>query len=63
LVAAVLIVGAGDQRIVAYSVQDIEQVADTVITCSHEMEALFGSAAESIWVPRTVQAAGEAGSQ
>lgn len=63
LVAAVLIVGPGDQRIIAYSVQDIEQVAGPVLTYGHRMEALFGSAAESIWVTGTVRAAGEAGSQ
>jgi hypothetical protein len=63
VVVAVLIVGAGDQRIVAYSVQDIEQVTGPVITYGHTLATLVDAAAESIGVPGAVQAAGAASSQ
>ena len=60
LVAVVLAVGAGDQRIVAYSAQDIDKVAGPVITYGHTLAALVDAAAESIGIPGVVQAAGTA---
>jgi len=63
LVAAVLVVGAGDQRIVAYNAQNIEQVAGPVITYGHTLAALVDAAAESIGISGAVQAAGAAGSE
>ena len=63
LLSAVLIVGAGDQRIVAYSAQDIGQVAGPVITYGHTLAALVDAAAESIGIPGAVQAAGAPSSQ
>jgi hypothetical protein len=63
LVVAGLVVGMGDQPIVAYSVQDTGQVADTVITYGHFLAALFDSVPDSIRLPGTAQAAGAAGSE
>ena len=63
LLAAVLVVGAGDQRIVAYSAQDVEQVAGPVITYGHTLAALVEAAAESIGIPGAIQASGAANSQ
>jgi hypothetical protein len=63
LLAAVLIVGAGDQRIVAYSAQDIEQLAVPVATFSHTLAAFIDAAAESIGIPGAVQDAGMASLQ
>jgi hypothetical protein len=58
LVIAGLIVGMGDQPIVAYSVQDTGQVAETVITYGH-----FLAAPDSIWIPETAQGSSAANSQ
>lgn len=63
LVSVVLVAGVGDQRIVAYSAQDIEQVAGPIITYGHILAALVDTAAESIGIPGAVQAAGAASSR
>lgn len=63
LVVAVLIAGAGDQRIVAYSLQGTEQVTEAVITYGYTLAALVDAAAESIGIPGAVQASGAANSQ
>jgi hypothetical protein len=60
LVAVVLVVGAGDQRIVAYSAQDIQQLPGLVITYGHALAARVDAAGESIGIPGAVQAAGVA---
>jgi hypothetical protein len=53
----------GDQPIVAYSVQDTGQVAETVITYGHFLAALIDAVPDSIQIPGAVQAAGTAGSE
>jgi hypothetical protein len=58
LVVVGLIVGMGDQPIVAYSVQDTVQVAETVITYDQTT-----AAADSIWLPETAQGSSAADSQ
>lgn len=63
LLVAVLIVGAGDQPIVAYSVQGTEQVAGPIISYGHTLAALVEAAADSIWIPGAVQSSGTASSQ
>ena len=63
LLVAVVIVGAGDQRIVAYSAQNIEQVADPVASYGITLAAFIDAMAESIGIPGAVQDAGVANSQ
>jgi hypothetical protein len=63
LVVAVLIAGAGDQRIIAYTVQGNEQVAGPIITHVQKVTALVHAAADSIWNPGTAQDSSAASSQ
>jgi hypothetical protein len=63
LVAAVLIVGFGDQPIVAYSLQGTEQVTGAVITYGHSLATLVGAVPDSSQIPGTVQASSLAGSE
>jgi hypothetical protein len=63
LVVAGLIVGMGDQPIVAYSVQDAGQVAEAVMNHGHFLAALIDGVPDSIGFPGAVQAAGVAGSE
>jgi hypothetical protein len=63
LVAAVLIAGAGDQRIVAYSLQGTEQVTEAVITYGHSLAALVEAVPDSIRIPGTAQASSPADSE
>jgi len=58
-----LVVGAGDQQIVAYSAQDIEQVAGPLTIYGHTLASLAQAAAESIGIPGAVRASSPAGSQ
>jgi hypothetical protein len=62
LVVAVLIIGAGDQPIVAYSVQGTQAVAAPTITDSQPLAEL-ANAADSLWIPGAVQDASAADSQ
>ena len=62
-VVAGLIVGMGDQSIVAYSVQDTEQVAGIVLPYGQVLAALIDALPDSIGIPGAVQAAGAAGSE
>ena len=63
LVAAVLVAGAGDQRIVAYSVQDTEQVAEPIITYVQTLAARVHAAADSIRLLGTAQGSSSVNSQ
>jgi hypothetical protein len=63
LVVALLIVGAGDQRIVAYSLQDTEKSTPAVINYGHTPAALVEAVPESIQIPGSVQAASPTGSE
>jgi conjugal transfer/entry exclusion protein len=63
LVFVGLVVGMGDQPIVAYSVQDTAQVAETVITHGQVLAAPLDAVPDSIQVPGAVQPAGAAGSE
>ena len=63
LVAAVLILGAGDQRIVAYSLQDTGQVTDAVISYGHSLAALVEALPGSIHIPGAAQTPDPAGSE
>jgi hypothetical protein len=63
LVVAVLVAGAGDQRIIAYSVQGTEQVAGPMITYVQAVAAHVHAAADSIWNSGTVQDSSAANSQ
>lgn len=58
LAAMVLVAGAGDEPIVAYSMQDRGQMAGPVITYSYSLAALAETAANNIQVPGTVPGTG-----
>lgn len=63
LLLAVLIVGAGDQRIVAYSLRGTEQPTQAVSNYDHTPAALVEAAPESIQIPGAVQTSSPAGSE
>ena len=55
LVIAGLIVGMGDQPLVAYSVRATRQVEGPITTYSHELSAPVAGAADSILIPETAR--------
>ena len=63
LVVAGLIVGMGDQPIVAYSLQDAGQVTETILSYGHLPAALVDGMSESIRLPGAAQAEGATGSE
>ena len=63
LVVAGLIVGLGDQPIVAYSLQDTKQVAETSLGYGHFPVMLVDGVPDSIRIPGTAQTAGATGSE
>jgi hypothetical protein len=63
LVVAVLIVGAGDQHIVAFSLKDTEQLTGAVIDYGYTPAALVEAVPDSIQIPGAVQTASQTGSE
>jgi len=58
LVAALLIAGMGDQRLMSYSVQDTQPMGGLAAGYSHALAALVDAAAGGIHIPGTVQTLG-----
>ena len=63
LLAAVLVIGAGDRPIVAYTVPDIGQLAAATIANGQSLPALLNAAADGIWIPGSVDASNTANTQ
>lgn len=63
LLIAGLIIGLGDQPIRAYSLQDSQQVAETVMSYGHSLAALVGLVPDGILVPGSAQAPSAADSE
>jgi hypothetical protein len=63
LLVAGLVVGMGDQPIVAYSVRATEQAEGPITTYSHTLATPVAATADSIWLPETAQGSSAADSQ